>query len=336
MTAGLNLFVISTPFQLIGCSEAKAHYNLENCLLVINRPDNDLTVKQISYLLKKYGWSRKEVWWLPKPTFYFRLPFLFRFLAAQRISRLFIGNRGSWLHEIFYRGIDYEALTFLDDGLGATVRYYWEVQEGIFCSRVTPGKVWLLGLLGIRLGDMPQGRLHFFTCFPLADSEKVEIQTHNFPVFRQCFNTQSAKRKDGGRVVGYLGQHAGGQSLVNRLRGRLAEIAGIHRDCESIVYFMHRKERRNRLESHLQGLPVELRENQYPIEVEVALSGAEYCAFYSFTSTALFSLKMIFPELAVYQIQDPKIAGKIPYQEKITEVFDAAEIPTAPLAMDQH
>lgn len=187
-------------------------------------------------------------------------------------------------------------------------------------------------LLGISLREVEQERLHFFTCFPLADSANVGVQTHEFQVFRRCFNTDAVQnRSDGERVVGYLGQHAGGRTLLNKLRARLSEIADIHSDCESIVYFMHRKERTALLKSYLGDLPVELRENQYPIEVAVALSRSDYRAFYSFTSTALFSLKKIFPELAVYQIHDPDMVSEIPYRERITEVLDAAEIPTAPL-----
>lgn len=89
-----------------------------------------------------------------------------------------------------------------------------------------------------------------------------------------------------------------------------------------IVYFMHRKERRRELERVLSGFPVELRSPALPIEVEMARSKETYVGFYSFVSTALFTLKKLFPELSVFQIDDPTLAKKLPFYENILMLFD--------------
>ena len=47
----LNVFVASTPLQLISCAEARARYECEasSCLLIIARPDNKVTENQMAF-----------------------------------------------------------------------------------------------------------------------------------------------------------------------------------------------------------------------------------------------------------------------------------------------
>lgn len=66
----------------------------------------------------------------------------------------------------------------------------------------------------------------------------------------------------------------------------------------------------------LAEFPLEIRQAGRPIEVEVALSGETYLAFYSFASTALFTLKKIFPEIRVFQIDDAHWARGYPITRK--------------------
>ncbi|WP_372987436.1 hypothetical protein [Marinobacter sp.] len=51
----LNVFVASTPLQLISCAEARARYDCapQSCLLIIARPDNKVTENQMAFLLDR-------------------------------------------------------------------------------------------------------------------------------------------------------------------------------------------------------------------------------------------------------------------------------------------
>ena len=55
----INVFVASTPLQLISCSEARYHYgcSAETTLLVIARPDNRETEGQMAFLAEALGWQ---------------------------------------------------------------------------------------------------------------------------------------------------------------------------------------------------------------------------------------------------------------------------------------
>ncbi|HAC27669.1 MAG TPA: hypothetical protein DCF82_07640, partial [Marinobacter hydrocarbonoclasticus] len=135
----INVFVASTPLQLISCSEARYHYgcSAETTLLVIARPDNRETEGQMAFLADALGWQDIETIYLKKSSFYLRLGAVAKGLSRRKIERLFIGNKSSWIHEVFYRGFDSEQLIFVDDGL-ATVTYYHAIHDEGIASRISP------------------------------------------------------------------------------------------------------------------------------------------------------------------------------------------------------
>ena len=63
-----NVFVASTPLQLINCSEARYLYgcSAETTLLVIARPDNRETEEQMAFLAEALGWQGIETIYLKK------------------------------------------------------------------------------------------------------------------------------------------------------------------------------------------------------------------------------------------------------------------------------
>ncbi|MBD3657738.1 MULTISPECIES: hypothetical protein [Marinobacter] len=321
----IDVFVASTPLQLISCTEAREHYQCEGreSLLIIARPDNKMTESQMAFLVDHLGWQGIETVYLSKDTFYLKLGHVFRRLARRQVNRLFIGNKSSWIHEIFYRGLDWATLVFVDDGL-ATVRYYHAIHGEGLVSRISPGKRRLLEFFRIRLHRNLPDSVTFFTCFPLASTDHLSVEVHDFPVFRRIFCSSGISR-DAMPLVGFLGQPFGGEHRLMQLRVQLEHVIERHPGAK-VVYFMHRKERRQELEKALGALPVEFRQVGHPIEVEVALSGVPYEAFYSFASTALFTLKKIFPDTAVFQIDDRAMAAALPYYEEILAMFRGAGV----------
>ncbi|WP_036134811.1 hypothetical protein [Marinobacter nitratireducens] len=322
----LNVFVASTPLQLISCSEARHHYGCcaKDSLLIIARPDNEETESQMAFLSGVLGWQGTETIRLEKTTFYFRLGGVARALSRRAIKRMFIGNKASWIHEVFYRGFDTEQLVFVDDGL-ATVTYYHAIHDEGLASRISRGKARLLRVLGILLHQSAPTVIAFFTFFPLQSTNKVRTVVHDFPVFRETFQSCKSTERQDAPMVGFLGQPFGGDIRLNRLRHQVEHVVQRH-PGKRIVYFMHRKESRGELEPLLSGLPVELRQAGRPIEVEVALSEARYQAFYSFASTALFTLKKMFPETRVFQIDDGALSAQLPYYDEVVSMFQSVGV----------
>ena len=322
-----NVFVASTPLQLINCSEARYLYgcSAETTLLVIARPDNRETEEQMAFLAEALGWQGIETIYLKKSSFYLRLGAVAKSLSRRHIERLFIGNKSSWIHEVFYRGFDSEQLIFVDDGL-ATVTYYHAIHDEGIASRISPAKKRLLRTMGIRIHRVVPEVIAFFTFFPLPSSELVQVQVHDFPVFRSTFKT-SDRDNTQAPVVGFLGQPFGGEDRPQQLTLQIQHVVERHPNSR-VVYFMHRKESREELEALLAEFPLEIRQAGRPIEVEVALSGEIYLAFYSFTSTALFTLKKIFPEIQVFQIDDTSMGARLPYYDEIRRMFRSVGVET--------
>ncbi|AOY88855.1 hypothetical protein BKP64_12125 [Marinobacter salinus] len=282
----------------------------------------------MEFLAEALGWHGVETIYLKKSTFYLRLGYIARSLSGRVIHRLFIGNKSSWIHETFYRGLDSEQLIFVDDGL-ATVTYYHAIHDEGIASRISQGKSRLLAAMGIHLHRVVPDVIAFFTCFPLPSSERVQVRVHDFPVFRETFKL-SARNKGSVPLVGFLGQPIGGENRLQQLRGQMEHVVERHPDTR-IVYFMHRKESRADLERILAGFPVEIRQAGRPIEVEVALSGESYIAFYSFVSTALFTLKKIFPDMQVCQIDDRVLSARWPYYDELLSMFRETGVETTAL-----
>ena len=319
----MDVFVASTPFQLISCTEARNHFDSRHYRLLVVRPDNKTTRSQIAYLLDAFGWDRKSVVWFSKLTFYLKLPGVLRRLLKQPIDTLFIGNRGSWLHEIFYVSLKFKALIFLDDGIGSTVLYYRDARAQHFKSRISEGKKRLLGCLGLSMkSGFQDGTLTFFSCFPLADCGNIRVIQHDFPVFRHRFGLVKGQgRNNGGPLVGYLGQRHGKSELRLQLSRHLQTLARRHPHPARIVYLMHRKQTLEPIGDILKAAGAEAHRNELPIEIEVALTTTGYQAFYGFTSTALFTLKMLFPSLDVYQIEDPSVSAAVHYPDEMADLF---------------
>ncbi|MBW4936474.1 alpha-2,8-polysialyltransferase family protein [Marinobacter sp. F4206] len=327
----INVFVASTPLQLIGCSEAREHYGCasDSCVLIVARPDNKETESQMAFLADSLGWKGQDTVFLGKTSFYFRLGSIFRRLSGCLIARLFIGNKNSWVHEIFYLGLDSAQVIFVDDGL-ATVKYYHAIHDESFHPRISSGKRRVLAAMGIQLtAERDTGTVAFFTCFPLPDSERISIEIHDFPLFRRTFKTDVSN--SGNRpVVAFLGQPFGGEERLERLKMQIQLVVQRHKNAR-ILYFLHRKEVPGELERVLGAFPVEIRQAGRPIEVEVAMSGESYLGFYSFASTALFTIKKIFPEMQVFQIDDKILASSLPYYDEIVEMLHGIGVQTTGL-----
>ncbi len=239
------------------------------------------------------------------------------------------------MHEVFFRGLVPSQTLFLDDGLGATVLYYDAAKRGTAVSKLSGQRCRLLAMLGIHLAPLGQEDMTFFTCFPLPPLDSVEIVQHRFPVFRDLFGlNQNKAGRSVGKGVGYLGQNHGKQALLTRLRAHLLHLQDRHPGSE-LIYFMHRKQRVELLSPYFEGIPVSIQSNSLPIEIAMALADDRLEAFYGFTSTALFTLKTLFPELSVYRISDEGVSDAVYHPEELWQVLDHAGVETVVFASDR-
>lgn len=324
-----HVHVVSTPLQLISCTEARRSSPEGRSLLVIARADNARTRTQLAYLMQRLGWNDSEIISLDKRFFYFTAASLVRRLRSAGVGRLVIGNLGSWIHELFYRSIPAREVVFVDDG-AATIGYYTgALGRG---GRITGMKRAYFRRAGLPLDIKLQEPLNFFTFFPLDDRPDIRVVRHDFPAFRAAFPPR-ARAGSAGAVVGFLGQCNSTSQELARLVVQLKQVIARH-PGHRIVYFMHRKEREGQLRAALAGMPIEIRAPAWPIEVEVSESEYGFIAIYSFISTALFTLKLMYPDMRVYRIDDRTLAASLRHHDAISGVYRAAGIET--VSIDAH
>lgn len=320
----LNIFVVSTPFQLFSATEAKNKYNAQACKLFIVRPDNLTIINQMSELVQILGWEAGQVNWLrAKGSLIFSLATVLRKLKKSKVSRLFIGNPGSWAHEAFFYALGYEELIFLEDGLGSTLLYYEALNSGQLPSKINAKKRAILRFLRCPLQQYSiPSPTNLFTCFPLQSTNQVVVVNHDFSCFRKVFISEnySAEFSENPPFAGFIGQMSGKVELKNRFERHLSYIFPKIPGCK-LVYFMHRKQKNAGLESVLSSQGIEIRFNRMPLEVEVAKRKEKYKAFFGFTSTSLFTLKILFPEMEVFRINDPEIASSVGQNAMLDDIF---------------
>ena len=125
-----------------------------------------------------------------------------------------------------------------------------------------------------------------------------------------------------------------GGERIAQLEAQIQLVINRHEDAR-ILYFLHRKENRAEVERALSPFPVEIRQAGRPMEVEVALSEESFAAVYSFASTALFTIKKIFPETRVIQINHKILASRLRYYEEIVRTLHRVGVHTVTLASFQ-
>ncbi|MBE0508975.1 MAG: hypothetical protein IBX50_20035 [Marinospirillum sp.] len=298
----ISVFLASTPLQVICCSEARHHYNItEKMVIYLVKPDNAKTVMQIKYLLDKFGWEDAEQIWLEKKTYYIKLACELRRLAKESISYLFVGNLGSAAQEPFFCNLEPNKVVFLDDGV-ATLRYYVLINSGCLISSVSAKKKLVLRAFCVQLKKLSIRYFEFFSFFDLCNTDCFGFQLNNLLVFSEQFALKKNPESSEEKFVGYIGHPGRKENDFERMRQHMRSISIKHPDIV-IHYFTHRKEDPVKVKEVLDGLPVEVKSLDVPIEIEVANCLGNYVAFYSYISTALFTLKRIFPDLAVFRIE---------------------------------
>ena len=315
-----SVFLASTPLQVICCTEARHHYPVsEKVTIYLVKPDNNQTCEQMKFILEKMGWSKSEQVWLGKKSYYLRLLSHIRRLLREKIDYLFVGNPGSAAQELFFNNICSEHTVFVDDGV-ATLKYAAYMDSNGLKSSLSPAKKSVFSFLGLKCPGIYAEKIEFFTVFDILPCSRFTVSRNTLDVFSDIF--VSGNDSDwSGKYVGYIGHPGRKEADYIRMREHIDFITKRH-PGSVIHYFMHRKERFEKVAEVLSGIAVEIKTPGKPIEVEVAFSKDGYIAFYSFISTALYTLKLVFPSVQVFRVSEP---GNRPDYEHYDSIVEQME-----------
>jgi hypothetical protein len=294
--AGLpGIFIVESPLQLLSAIEAAGYFGSAHNELILIRNRHPVNVRQMRQILSTSPVSfhvRAEISTHQTKALYYELFRLLRSMRRSRYSRVFVGDFNCGYMRVFGANVPAEHVCLLDDGIAAL---YME-------DLLTEQKSWrasVRGLLARGLGFRPELNLadcDVFSFFPRASESPKEWICHSFSRLRERLKLQTVAPSlhlvvgQGGLVdQGFLEERV----YFDLLRGLTAGLKG------EILYAPHRHEDRARVARIAEQLAFKIKDFDQPIELALAQMAPCPATVSAFMSTALFSIKTVYPELRV-------------------------------------
>ncbi len=306
----MDLFVLNTPFQLLGAFEAMDAFSVEERIVLIQQRDDGDSAhgRQLRTTAALLGFD--DAIWYPRVAGRvsagqtaqlarcirdrvgngpvsrpFERTFIgevrlrqFRMLAATLIAQV---NGGSWI---------------LDDGTQTishvrTIRErgYWKPSGSAILRLVRSGRDFFLH----DLHDPVMPRFRLFTCFDFLPDKGLQIVRHDFGALRKRFDITDPQ--EGLRIL--LGSPAVEDGAVSAdvYRLSVARLLSRFEGTGSVQYYPHRRENPEKLRVLTEAFPISIAEPEYPVEIELLTRRLYPVEIAAFASTALFTLSRIFP-----------------------------------------
>ena len=328
-----RLFLVESPFQLISATEAreKFHRGSGAALVYVRRlSDRPINDEQIFRLKGEFGWTDFTLLKLSHPDPIRRhlkvRAFTNKFKKLHKFSNVsvFIGEYKNPVFYLISRILMADEVFIMDDGTSV-------LGMGRFPAGIQPfiKKYEQAGFLGSLILKMIHGPLSIksgcyaefyqFSCISSPQTSCLYLK-NDFCFLRSLVN----KRREKKGVV-LIGQKLSEAGIVSR--GTESEILErilwtLCRASEDVYYAPHRDDSQDKIDlvSSLSG--VKILYTDLPIEVFLLSSNWFPERVLGFYSTALFSLKLIFPDLPIfcYRIPDKLVVQK--HKNNVTQIYD--------------
>lgn len=289
-----SLFIITTPFQLLGAFEAIYHFNLRNNTLVIIDNNLEKNSHQITDLLNKnrdlfsniirHGKGNKS-------KFLNNIKLIYK-LKKEYFPNIFIGDLGS-IQKILISNLNTDKIYLLDDGAKTILihkKFYEETE--IYDNSFRQIRFKFFGLK-----TSSKKFIHLFTFFNLKNIKNHEIIKHNFNYFKKMNKFSEKKLQN---KVYILGQPLveNKRVLIHAYENYINKVIESYPNCE-IFYLMHRREKRENLNLYTLTKKIHICESNKP--GEFFFSELDYIpkSIIGINTTLLFSLSKIFDDLSI-------------------------------------
>lgn len=300
--ADTQLYVISSPLQLVNAIEARDrfHSGQRNLLLFIYRKTID--IEQIKDLVDEQ-WSEVH---------YFRWSALSRLLYPLILRRLF---RNHTNFNRVYLGYPYNIRAHLANTLSAE---NWLLDDGTFTLWLndqldsSSAEIWKSRrftdyLFGRQVDTLFLKAVHFFTSYDIQPIQGQPVIKNDF----RCLKCYIDDKTDGGDVL-FIGTPVEGKmvSSTEELVHYMSQVKAFY-PGRKVRYAAHRYEDLAQRQAQLSGLGIEVFRFGQPLEVEFFKSRTLPSEICSFTSSALGNLQQIYGfDARSFRIPDQSIPNE--------------------------
>ena len=327
-----NLYIISTPIQLLSAIEAQKHFETKNNILVILffLVLDGKNINQMFDLLEFFPYDKLITYQNNNGVKIFNLIKYIKEISSTKYENVFFGH-STPLYRRMIANLRYKKLWFLDDGvLTITVHnqiYNTEISNtnlSSLPSEKTGYKMKLRNLYywlnNIKI-DCQLKDIRFFTMFSLHKYQNEKIINYDFSYIRELFHTQT----EPDNTIYILGQPLK-RAIKMHTFDYIRYLDSIFK-CYSnrqIVYIPHRTE----IMSDWFQYILYSKENvsivypDMPIELYFLKKHIMPTTVISFITTALFTIKKIFPLSSIKYIKINTTQYTKHHQENIQLIYD--------------
>ena len=292
-----NLFIITSPLQLINALEAKEYFKTTNNKLVAVFTEYESKNKnQILSLINKNEWDDVLYYDLrskKNKTTFFRQIKLIKILQKKSYDNVFCGDLNSFIKMIL-SNITKNKVYLLDDGAVTINRHLRDLNTNNKTVNKTSFRKFRFNLFGIK--TVYEDTINLFTSYRLTPHANEEIIHNNLNYFRKTFLVNTTIDNN----VYILGQPLPENNIVDQ-RTYLNYIEFIKKYYidNTIIYIPHRAETNLQEIEKLQNDNFTVHHTTLPIELEFMHSKKYPMKICSFFSSALFTLNILYPEASI-------------------------------------
>ncbi|POC49413.1 hypothetical protein CRN45_12975 [Vibrio vulnificus] len=293
----MNIFLVTSPLQLINAIEAKNKFNCKNNILILRNEKTNLGKTQIDSILSLDNWDC--VIRLGRRSKLFSIIFTILkcklIIKRREINNFFFADYSAWRTNVLLENLPAKNEIMIDDGL-LTVREYNSKIKPKKCIGSLKKYNFLLGLLNLKppRDIHPSNNLKIFTLFEISDERVIK---NGLSSFSGKENNLSIENKD---FIVFIGQARTNEAGM-RVNDYTTLISKVTKNRKT-YYFPHRNEDSS-LEKDISRLKhVIYCHNSLPIEAELITKKITPQEIYGIGSTALVTLSHIFPKSKIYNI----------------------------------
>ncbi|HFU75314.1 MAG TPA: hypothetical protein ENK91_09050 [Bacteroidetes bacterium] len=277
-----NLFIVSSPLQVMNAIEAVEHFKTQNNILLILSTENTNQLTQMNQLLTFIDWFRVE--YISPLTYKGINRFFFpRLISHQlkdiknyKIDKLFVGDyRSEHLNHIV-NYFQHKDVYLLDDGLNQ-LSYHKYILTPSYKLRI---RRFIYKAFFYKLSKV---KYTMFTMFTIKN-EKVINNNHSF--FKKYINTKIIEDK-----VYFIGQPLVDLKIMSEenFKKELLKVILFY-SKKRFIYILHRKEDGERIKKISNEFNFEYKKFNNVIEIEMLNSKKIPSDFATFFSTAIITL----------------------------------------------
>ncbi|GAA3931659.1 hypothetical protein GO495_15915 [Chitinophaga oryziterrae] len=301
-----NIFIVASPLQLAGALEAKNKFNGVNSIFVVFIGKNELQNSFMLKIIKRfiddeiiYIHYTSDLWFLN------RKMKLMKKMRNERFLNLFIGDYREFSMRSFACNLAYDKLFLLDDG-NSTLVLNSQLVDHITSMRGSYGKMTVRDIFkqllayANGLSVKRNVNINWFTMFEFKPLNNGEILKHQFEYLKSSAINVAWESNYSTKIYFIGGEmvKSGVMRSIEIYIDLIRKVRTYYAPFE-FIYLPHRYEEKETLEvlANICDLKILRLDNIVELGfIESNIVPSHICSFYS---TALYSLKLLYPHCSI-------------------------------------